>query len=576
MVRRTFIQKLLFVFILFSISLNSALATSNIVELPSSHSGSTFPEYIKNEVIVQFKANLAPSKHNLRIGGERSIKTGNQYFSVLRMSSTQSVEEVIADYQQKGLVEYVEPNYIAHAFAHFTPNDEYYKYQWNIINETYVNIRRAWDISTGKGVIVAVLDSGVAYENYGQYRQAPDLASTHFVPGYDFLEEDAHPNDESGHGTHVAGVIAQSTNNGIGTAGVAFDAQIMPVRVLDSDNKASYANLAAGIYYAVDHGANVINISVGGVASSVTLERAVKYAYERGVTVIAAAGNYFLKGNPTTYPAAYDDYVIAVGATRYDGQRAPYSNTGNYIDLVAPGGDLMLDQNMDGYGDGILQQTFVGNPALFNYYFCEGTSLAAPHITGVAALLIANGVTAPNDIRTALIATAVDYGGKGWDEKFGFGMVDAYAALMYDGKTAQDIHSSRTISPSTDAIKQGLTSFKNTNRDADSFSALHLADEIREVNFLGQNYPNPFNAETWIPFQVATDSHVLICIFDVQGKEIRTLDLGYTSAGKYVTRNAAAYWDGKNQTGEKVASGVYFYQIQTGRFSATRRMVIAK
>ncbi len=471
MVRRTFIPKGLLACLLFLIFLNTILSISNIIAYTASQSGPAFSKnegtaksrfscvvptlresWIHSAVTFRFRRvervetskRTAPEPSDVLAeplplsivnNGRLSIEVSNPYvFSALGISPNQSMEKMIADYQPKGLVEYAAPDYTAYAF--FNPNDTYYQYQWNIVSTKEANIRRAWNISTGKGVIVAVLDSGVAYENYRQYRQAPDFASTRFVPGYDFIDNDAHPNDESGHGTHIAGVIAQSTNNHIGTVGVAFDAQIMPVRVLGANDKASYASLIAGIYYAVDHGANVINISAGGMVPSVLLERAVKYAYERGVTVVAAAGNYFLKGNPTTYPAAYDDYVIAVGAVRYDGQRAPYANTGSYIDLVAPGGDLTRDQNRDGYKDGILQQTFVGNPTQFNYYFQEGTSIAAAHVAGVVALLIANGVTHPDDIRTALLSTARGRGRKEWDEAYGFGLVDAYAALMFDGKTA--------------------------------------------------------------------------------------------------------------------------------------------
>lgn len=262
-----------------------------------------------------------------------------------------------------------------------------------------------------------------------RYEQAPDLAGTLFVDGNDFINGDDHTNDDNGHGTHVAGTIAQSTNNGMGVAGAAFNTTIMPVKVLDAAGSGTYQQVADGIYYAVNNGAKVINLSLGGDSAAPVLEDAVAYAYNNGVIVIAACGN---SNSPSCdYPAAYDSYVIAVGATQYDGTRAPYSDYGASLDLAAPGGNTGLDQNGDGYADGVLQQTFKDTPADWAYSFFEGTSMATPHVTGIAALLISTNVTDPDDIREALQNSARDLGPDGWDEEFGWGLVDACAALNY-------------------------------------------------------------------------------------------------------------------------------------------------
>lgn len=365
--------------------------------------------YVSDEIIVKFKGDEKP-------------------FRVIKVSQDK-VKEKVNEYREKREVEYAEPNYIAH--ASMVPNDPYYSYQWHMQNSGYggIKMEAAWDTSTGSGVTVAVIDTGVAYENYGEYKKAPDLAGTLFTAGHDFVNDDTHPNDDNGHGTHVTGTVAQTTNNSLGVTGVAFNSTIMPVKVLDRNGSGTYANVAAGIYYAADNGAKVINLSLGGSADSQTLKDAVAYAYGKGVTVVAAAGNE--NSSTISYPAAYDDYVIAVGATRYDETRAYYSNYGSRLDLVAPGGDLTVDQNNDGYGDGVLQQTFGRRVGQFGYYFYQGTSMASPHVAGVAALVIANGVIGPGNVRAALQTTAEDLGDPNWDATYGWGLVDAFAALNW-------------------------------------------------------------------------------------------------------------------------------------------------
>lgn len=229
----------------------------------------------------------------------------------------------------------------------------------------------------------------------------------------------------------MAGTIAQSTNNNKGVACIAYQSCFMPVKVLDENGAGTYDDVADGIYFATDKGAKVINLSLGGSSDSQTLKDTVAYAYNNGVIVVAAAGNNSTE--VVVYPAAYDDYVIEVGATRYDEILAYYSNYGSSLDLVAPSGDLMVDQNGDGYGDGVLQNTFnpnSKNTTDFGYCFFQETSMAAPHVSGVSALLISNGnATTPDEVKAALEGTAEDLGETSWDEIYGWGLVDAAAAL---------------------------------------------------------------------------------------------------------------------------------------------------
>ena len=403
------------------------------------------PKWAPGEIIVKFKRGISEDvirQINQRHGTSILSISKRGQFMRLRIPSNRTVEEMVSIYIRNPNVEYAEPNFIASALI--TPNDPYYSYQWHLDNPVYggIHMESAWDISAGSGVTVAVIDTGIAYEDYQSgrgwwkesYYQAPDLNETCFVEGYDFVNDDTHPNDDNSHGTHVAGTIAQSTNNNKGVAGIAYQSCLMPVKVLDENGAGTYDDVADGIYFAADNGAEVINLSLGGTSPSTTLENAVAYAYNKGVTIVSAAGNEYQWGNFPVYPAAYDDYCIAVGATRYDEKRAYYSNTGSYLDIVAPGGDLTVDQNGDGYGDGVLQNTFnpnSKNTADFGYWFFQGTSMATPHVAGVVALLISDGVTSPDNIRAVLESTAEDLGDLEWDKIYGWGLVDAAAALGY-------------------------------------------------------------------------------------------------------------------------------------------------
>jgi serine protease len=309
------------------------------------------------------------------------------------------------------------------------PDDELFPAQWHL---RAIGIPRAWEVTTGTGAVVAVLDTGVAYEDDGPYKRAPDLAGTTFVPGWDFVDNDAHPDDvpivgKGSHGTHIAGTVAETTNNRIGAAGAAPGASIMPVRVLAPDETGTSWATAQGLRFAADHGANVANLSLGGAVDAPELADAVAYAIGKGVTVVVSSGD---DGSPAlTYPAAYPG-VVAVGAVRYDNTRASYSNYGADLALVAPGGDVHEDLNQDGLDDGVVQQTLNERPGSFCYCFTEGTSSAAAHVSSVAALVLAAGrARSPAEVRDVLVSTAADLGPPGRDDEYGAGLVQATGAL---------------------------------------------------------------------------------------------------------------------------------------------------
>jgi serine protease len=305
------------------------------------------------------------------------------------------------------------------------PNDPQYKYQWHLVQ---IGMPEAWKLADGAGVVVAVIDTGIAYENFKKFHRVPDLAQTEFTKGYDFVADSEHADDDHGHGTHVAGTIAQSTNNGIGVAGVAPRAILMPLKVLSASGSGSVGGIADAIHYAADHGAKVINMSLGGRFRSKVLEKAVKYAHDKGVVVVCAAGND--GANRVSYPAAYPG-AIAVAATQFDETTTFYSNAGKEIDIAAPGGNTQVDQNGDGMPDGVLQNTIViGDPSRDGYFPFMGTSMASPHVAGVAALVVAQGVTDPDAVEKILKDSArAPKDGKLDHAKYGAGIVDAPAAI---------------------------------------------------------------------------------------------------------------------------------------------------
>jgi serine protease len=342
-------------------------------------------------------------------------------------------EAVASAYAENEDVAYAEPNYYAYASdgpvapLTFTPNDPYFRFQWHM---PIIQAVQAWDVSNGQDVLVAVLDTGIAYEDFESFRRAPDMGNTRFEPGYDFINQDTHANDDEGHGTHVAGTIAQSTNNGQGVSGVAFGATLMPVKVLDERGQGSYDMVAKGIFYATNRGARVINLSLSGRGGSSALAEAVDYAASKGVLIVSAAGN---SGGWVEYPAAYEN-VLAIGSVGFNRVRADYSNFGLELDLVAPGGDTDVDLNQDGYPDGILQETFRDGVTQFGFYLYEGTSMAAAHVSGVAALLFArNPGASASQVREAMGSTAFDLGSPGRDNEYGEGLVQAAEALAAIG-----------------------------------------------------------------------------------------------------------------------------------------------
>jgi serine protease len=303
------------------------------------------------------------------------------------------------------------------------PNDKCFNYQWHL---RQIGLPGAWKLGQGEGVIVAVIDTGVT--------KVADLEATKFVPGYNFVTNSKDASDDHGHGTHVAGTIAQSTNNRLGVSGVAFGASIMPLKVLSARGSGSVGGIAQAIRWAANHGAKVINMSLGGPMPSPTLRSAVKYARDKGTVVICAAGNDG-RGS-VSYPARYPGSV-AVASTQFDERTTFYSNWGPEIAIAAPGGNTKVDQNGDGKFDGVVQNTInPARPTEQGYFGFMGTSMASPHAAGVAALIMGAGITRPDAVEAILKGTArkpkgAAAGGEGRvNDHYGAGIIDAGAALQ--------------------------------------------------------------------------------------------------------------------------------------------------
>lgn len=368
-----------------------------------------------NSIILDFKEEVPISRISEEIQ-ELSAKYNrqpelNSVFSMDdRIYIIEGDKKVLKELKRSPLskdTEYIEANYIYTIDA--LPDDPQYNKQWNF---RAINIEQAWNETKGAGVTVAVIDTGVS--------EVPDLKLTKFVDGYDFVNDKDDASDDNGHGTHVAGTIAQSTNNGYGVAGIAYEASIMPLKVLSGSGGGTIADIAEAIKFAADNGADIINMSLGGGGDSNMMKEAIEYAHNKGVTIVAAAGN---EGrNAASYPARYPK-VISVAATDATGQKASYSNFGAGVDLAAPGGS-----GTDEAGR-IIQNTI--NPATGETVFVgfQGTSMAAPHVAGVAALIRSTGVDSSEEILDILQQSSRQVSEDHLNH-YGAGHLDANAAVQ--------------------------------------------------------------------------------------------------------------------------------------------------
>jgi subtilisin family serine protease len=335
---------------------------------------------------------------------------------ILELPESTDVTHAVAEFSLDSGVEYAEIDAIGYGTV--TPNDSQFATQWSLNNtgqngcklDADIDAPEAWNLNQGHvNTIVAVIDSGVDLDH-------PDLAGK-ILAGYDYVNNDSNPSDDHGHGTHVSGTAAASSNNTVGVSGICWNCRIMPLKALDSQNLGFYSWWASSLVFAADHGASVINMSMGGSSDSITLHDAIRYAYRKNIPITVAMMN---TGNSTPfYPAAYPE-VIAIGSTDCFDARSNFSNFGSHIDLAAPGSDIL--------------STLWNN----TYASWFGTSMATPHVTGVIGLLRSiNPAYSAAELASILKATADDQVGPGiedtpgWDPYFGSGRLNAFKAVQY-------------------------------------------------------------------------------------------------------------------------------------------------
>ncbi len=356
-----------------------------------------------------------------------SSEPGKRHNTVIATVSEDRMASVLIMLEADNRVESVDPNYLFSLTAlgepTEKPNDPRYDEQWHM---KMINAEQAWPLSVGRDVVTAVIDTGVAYRDFQDFHQVEDLDQTGFVPGYDFVNKRVEALDDQCHGTHVAGTIAQSTHNGKGVVGVAYGTRIMPVKVLSKTGSGTLADVADGIRFSADHGATVINMSLGGPFPSASLAEAVAYAHRKGTIVVCAAGNSATERRE--YPAGFPE-AVSISSVNQVEDISFYSNRGDHVSLAAPGGDT---RNF-GPAGGVLQNTIAPrNHTTSDYYFFQGTSMAAPHAAGVAALVASTGVTNPDAIERVLQKSARPKDAPP-QAGYGAGILDAQAAVALSG-----------------------------------------------------------------------------------------------------------------------------------------------
>ena len=537
------------------------------------------PVFVPGDLLVQFKPETTKADRSRvarELGTTLTRELASNGLVKVRLEAGDTVERAKARFLANPSVEYAVPNLRAKAF--FVPNDslitsETMDLAWNLRS---VHAYDAWDIQTGDpDIVVAIVDTGVAYEDHEipdyereklwpgtqTYKRSPDLPGP-FIPGWDFIYDDAFADDDNGHGTTVATIVAGAPNNIAGSAGIAFGVTIMPIKVIDWRRDSEVAFITGGIRYAADHGADIVNLSLGfppmdtfralGYTESEIremfrpLREAVSYAQRRGCILVGASGNF--DAPEVSLPAGYSG-VIAVGATDPDGRRSSYSSYGKELDFMAPGGDFG-DLNHDHVQDAVFVLSIKPNrsegslakPDSFGCFPFFGTSGAAPHVSGAVALLMSKGYRSQGAIEKTLRDTSVRPPDRlpGIDAEYAAGLIQLDAALLARMPSGAGV---QAASPATAA---GQIAARLLSR-------------------------NPARGDVSIAYRSERQGRVRVRVFDVRGALVRTLEDRDASAGEQRAR-----WDGRDDAGGHAAAGVYLFRIETPEGVATRKVAFLR
>ncbi len=496
---------------------------------------------LKKNQIGNIQIDFINKKHRVESVTKQKLgKLSKQYIYIIKFPINTDIDKIIKDYYDSKKIEYAEPDFIGHGAGKtsLAPNDANYQNQWglknngtfsNSISGADIDMENAWGITQGSSnVTVAVLDSGAKLDHpeftgriWNNSDEIPNNGidddnngNIDDIQGWDFVNIDNLPIDDHGHGTNVAGIIGANGNNNIGYAGVDWNCKLMILKVLDNTNSGFYSWWASAIYYAVDNGAKVINMSLGGLDSSTTIQNAINYANTNNVSVVVCMMN--TNSNVNYYPAALNG-VIAVGSTNSNDRRSnPFfwsatsgSNFGNHISVVAPGNFI--------YGLNHLSNTNYNN-------YWGGTSQATPYVTGLASLLISqNSNITPQQIKTIIENSAEDQVGNpvedvlGWDQYYGRGRINAFEALKLN--------------------LLSTTSFENSN------------DNLFKI------FPNPAKNNFTVSFPLNTD-------------EVNI----YNSLGQFILSKKIQNLTSTNI--EILKTGVYFVNIKNESTSVTKKIII--
>jgi subtilisin family serine protease len=532
----------------------AAILFSYLILLATSFVYSDEAEHIPGEILLGVndpRVDIEPMNRVLGARIAHRFRLTRAYH--LKLPVDVDIPTALNFYRRQPGILFAEPNYIIRADA--IPNDPRFPDLWGLDNDlsifgkdTDIDAPEAWDIITNSsGIVVASIDSGVDYNhvdlsaniwtNPGEIPgNGLDDDNNGFVDdihGWDFVGDDNVPLDPNGHGTHTSGTIGAVGNNNIGVTGVCWRVKIMVLRFLNAAGEGSTANAIKCIEYATEMGADLSNNSWGGGGYSQALYNAISLA----PLFIAAAGNDGVNNDFSPhYPASYDlPNIISVAATNIIDWKASFSNYGRRsVDLAAPGSNIL--------------STLPGN----NYGSNNGTSMAAPHVAGVAALIMSATNLSDAQVKDAILSS-----------------VDTVFNLRWRVSSGGRLNAEQ-------ALQNALAAAAPPRIDRTEPQAFADDSKTMKASMLGNAFPSPANPEVWIPYRLDSGNDVTITIYDMSGGTIRTFNLGYRPAGVYESKDLAAHWDGRDENGEVAASSVYFYTLRAGNFTATRKLLIIR